>query len=179
MATPAELRRAIADLTSLAQGDLNALWQRVSTAAGAHEALSDVLPDLIATYGEAAAAIAADWYDDLREEASAAGRFMSIPAEIADPGAAALIGWATTQATDMDALRTLIAGGTQRRIANFSRLTITGSSIADPGARGWKRIGAGECDFCRMLLGRGAVYSEATADFQAHDHCNCQAAPDF
>jgi hypothetical protein len=28
-----------------------------------------------------------------------------------------------------------------------------------------------------MLIGRGAVYSEATADFQSHDHCNCQAEP--
>jgi hypothetical protein len=28
-----------------------------------------------------------------------------------------------------------------------------------------------------MLLGRGAVYTEASADFEAHDHCNCGAAP--
>jgi hypothetical protein len=28
-----------------------------------------------------------------------------------------------------------------------------------------------------MLIGRGAVYSEAGVDFAAHDHCGCQAAP--
>jgi hypothetical protein len=30
-----------------------------------------------------------------------------------------------------------------------------------------------------MLIGRGAVYSEATADFAAHDHCKCSAVPAF
>jgi hypothetical protein len=54
----------------------------------------------------------------------------------------------------------------QRRIANFSRDTITGSSIADPKAQGWERVGNGECAFCSMLIGRGAVYSEASADFE-------------
>jgi hypothetical protein len=28
-----------------------------------------------------------------------------------------------------------------------------------------------------MLADRGAVYSEATADFAAHDHCGCSAEP--
>jgi hypothetical protein len=69
----------------------------------------------------------------------------------------------------------------QRRIANFSRQTVMGSSVADPKARGWQRVGAGECKtgFCDMLIGRGAVYSEASADFAAHDHCKCSAAPAF
>jgi hypothetical protein len=30
-----------------------------------------------------------------------------------------------------------------------------------------------------MLIGRGAVYSEAGADFASHDHCNCSAVPAF
>jgi hypothetical protein len=52
-----------------------------------------------------------------------------------------------------------------------------GSSIADPKARGWMRVGSGRCDFCRMLIGRGAVYTESTVDFHAHDHCGCGATP--
>lgn len=172
----AELRRAVAGLSSLAQRDLAELWRRVSTAAQAREALEDILPALVETYGAAAATLAADWYDDQRDKYGA-GRFTAIPAEIRDPGASALIGWATTTATSDDAFRALIEGGLQKRIANASRQTVIGSAIADPSAVGWKRIGAGACAFCRMLIQRDQLYTEATADFASHDHCNCQAYP--
>lgn len=139
--------------------------------------LRDVLPGLINTYGLAAATVAADWYDESRDEAAARGRFTAIPADVREAGAQELVGWALATATDTTALQSLIEGGTQRRIANFARLTVSRSAVEDPAARGWMRVGAGECEFCRMLIGRGAVYSEATADFQSHDHCNCAAAP--
>ena len=58
-------------------------------------------------------------------------------------------------------------------------MAATVSSTTDPKARGWQRVGVGECDFCSMLIGRGAVYSEATADFLSHDHCHCYAEPAF
>lgn len=177
MPSPTQLRSDVALLAREASGDLSALWREVETALAVEDALRDVLPTLIETYGVAAAAVAADWYDETRDEAAARGRFAAIPADIPEVGAQALVGWALDEATDYAAFRTLVEGGTQRRIANFSRLTVSRSSVADPAARGWKRVGVGECDFCRMLIGRGAVYTEETADFQSHDHCNCSPAP--
>lgn len=174
-----DLRDGVKGLVGLASRDLDALWREVRTAAEAEAALRDILPALIDTYGIAASALAADWYDELRHKVGAKGRFTAISADIKDTGAHALIGWATTQATDVNSLQSLILGGTQRRIATFSRDTVIESSIADPAARGWQRVGSGECAFCAMLIGRGAVYGEASADFAAHDHCNCSAAPDF
>ena len=53
------------------------------------------------------------------------------------------------------------------------------STLADPKADGWQRTGVGECKFCEMLIGRGAVYTEATGDFGAHDDCHCSAVPAF
>lgn len=179
MATSTSLRNAVARLNREAALDLSALWRRIESAARAGEALHDLLPAIIDTYGMAASVAAAEWYDDVRDKAGARGRFAADPVDIADTGTHALIGWALSEATDDSAFRTLIEGGTQRRIANFSRLTIVRSSIADPAARGWQRTGTGNCDFCSMLIGRGAVYTEATADFQSHDHCNCQAEPAF
>lgn len=181
MSTPAStrLRRDLASLTRLASGDLAALWRSVETAVQAETALRDVLPALVETYGAAAATLAADWYDDLRDKAGVRGRFTAIPADIAEPGTQALVGWAVAEATDLSTLRTLVDGGMQRRIVNFSRATITGTTVADPQAEGWQRVGAGECAFCAMLIGRGTVYSEATADFASHDHCNCSAEPAF
>ncbi|HET7666550.1 MAG TPA: hypothetical protein VFK56_10870 [Mycobacterium sp.] len=162
-----------------ANRDLAALWRQVKDAAEAQVALHDILPALIATYGAAAATLAADWYDELRDKVGVGGRFRAIPADIPDAGAHALVGWAATEAKDYSSFQTLIVGGMQRRIANFSRGTITGSAIADPKATGWQRTGSGECAFCSMLIARGAVYTEATADFASHDHCHCSAVPEF
>jgi hypothetical protein len=142
-----------------------------------------VLPRLVETYGLAAATFAADWYDDLREVKGVAGRFTAIPADVGTEGAEALAGWGVGPLyqvePDFTAARTLIEGGLQRRIANASRLTVVQSSLADPAAAGWQRVGAGGCAFCQMLISRGSVYSEAGADFASHDHCNCAAVPAF
>lgn len=178
--TTATLRRDVRSLVRLANRDLSALWRLVAQGASAETALRDLLPAIVTTYGEAGAAVAAEWYDDLRDKAEARGRFTAIPLESSDRGTQALIGWALTTATDDASLASLVLGGTQRRIADHARLTVMKSSVADPAARGWKRVGDGRtCEFCSMLIGRGAVYTEASADFESHDSCGCQAAPDF
>ena len=183
MTSATTLRRGVASLATLASGDLSALWRQVSSPVEAREALRDVLPALVSTYGAAAATLAADWYDDLRDQAGARGRFTAIPADLGTLGTDALAGWGVgplfAADPDWDAAKVLIEGGLQRRIANASRETVTLSAVKDPGARGWMRVGSGGCDFCAMLIGRGAVYTEATADFESHDHCNCAAAPAF
>lgn len=180
-ATATDLRRGVERLTRLANRDLDIIWQRVRTGVQARNALADVLPPLIDKYGAAAATLAAQWYDDLREQAEVKGRFSAIPADIRDSGTDELARWAVAplfQAEpDWMTARTKVHGGLQRRITNFSRQTVAGSSIADPNARGWQRIGAGACAFCAMLISRGAVYSEASADFASHDHCHCAAVP--
>lgn len=171
------LRSETAGLVRLAGDDLAALWRLVTQGASAEVALHDLLPAIIEQYGQAAAAMAADWYDEQREKVGAAGRFTAAPIESSDRGAHSLIGWALGEATDDASLQSLILGGTQRRIADHVRYTVAGAAVADPAASGWQRTGVGECTFCRMLIGRGAVYTEATADFASHDHCNCSAVP--
>ena len=180
MATSADLRQALADLNTLAARDLGRLFRALQEGDNVAEALGDVLPGLIDTYGSAAATLAADWYDDLRESKGMGGRFSAIPADIQDAGAHALIGWALDEATDDGSLVALLEGGLQRRVLNFGRFTITDSSLADPAADGWQRLGRGaNCPFCDLLISRGSVYSEASADFASHDHCNCVAVPAF
>lgn len=177
MAPVTRLRRGVALLANELAADLTVVWREVERAADAGKALHDILPALIEQYGLAAGTIAAEWYDELRAKRGIGGSFTAIPADIPDVGAHALVGWALDTATDYTAFQTLVLGGSQRRVANFARQTVTVSSTIDPKARGWQRVGVGECDFCQMLIGRGAVYSEATADFQSHDHCHCYAEP--
>lgn len=179
MATPLSLRKQIAHLALLAKGDLDELFRRVSDARSPElrAALMDVLPSMVETYGSAAASIAADWYDELRDEAAARGRFSAIPADLGDTQVQGLIGWAMDTAKSDEAFLMMIDGGIQKRIANASRQTVMQSSSADPSAAGWKRIGVGSCSFCVMLIDRDELYSEASADFASHEHCNCQAYP--
>lgn len=179
MATPEQLRKRQEALARLAINDMAAMWRQVSNAVEARKALQDVLPSLINTYGQAAASVAADWYDEAREAAGVGGSFRAIPASIQDNATDALALWASEHGSDLTTIQTLVNGGMQRRIANWGRETVMGSALADPKADGWQRVGAGSCDFCNLLIGRGAVYSEATADFASHDHCNCAAAPAF
>lgn len=159
-----ELRTSLGHLTDLAGRDLAAL---------SDAELAGALADLIYTYGAAAGSLAADWYDELRDQQAVPGNFRAVVPEIRDPGADALIGWAA----QFDAARVMLEGGVQKRILNAARDTITGSSVADPRARGWQRVGRGECGWCLMLISRGAVYTRASVDFSAHDSCRCTAQP--
>lgn len=172
------LRSETASLVRLAERDLARLWRLVADGASAEVALRDLLPAIVTEYGSAGAAMAAEWYDQQRDKVGARGRFTALPVAADDRGSQALIGWALSEARDDTSLATLIAGGVQRRIADHTRYTIVRNSVEDKATRGWQRVGDGSsCEFCSMLIGRGAVYTEATADFTSHDHCGCSAAP--
>lgn len=175
------LNREVAKLSREAGQQIRGIWSQVRDAQQAGEALNDLLPGIIDLYGTAAAGLAATWYDDLRDQNGIPGHFTADPADIADTGVGALVGWAQSEVadpTDLAAFRSLIEGGVQKRVANFSRLTVMDASYADPQAHGWQRVGNGaNCPFCNMLIGRGAVYSEAGVSFGAHDHCDCGAQP--
>ena len=177
---PTSLRTETRNLVRLAERDLARMWHLIADGASAEVALRDLLPAIVTEYGTAGAALAAEWYDQQREKAGARGRFAALPIAADDRGSQALVGWALATATDDHSLKTLVAGGVQRRISDHLRYTVARNSIEDRAAKGWMRVGDGSsCEFCSMLLGRGAVYTEATADFASHDHCGCTAAPAF
>lgn len=169
-------RQAVADLARLALREIELTWPRLTP-----ESLPEVLAALAGKYGDAAAALAADWYEAEREASRVGGRFAPVLAEVPDAGRwQSLAGWAYAMATSDGAALALVSGGFQRSLADQHRLTVARSSVADPAARGWARVGDGSsCDFCRSLIGRGGVYTSETADFLSHDHCGCISAPAF
>lgn len=184
----AEQRQALAQLVALAQRDLAAFWV-AAEALPVEElrvALAEILPGIGLTYGDAAAALGAEWFETAREASGVPGSFAPVLAEQPDQGRwASLANWATQTMVKPDAPQDArrivlkrVDGGLQRSIAAQHRETIMRSSIADPAAKGWKRVGSGDtCDFCAMLIGRGAVYSTTSVKFRSHDNCGCAAAP--
>lgn len=187
MSLAAEQRQAVADLTTLSRRDLRALWPSLDglPPETVRDALMEVLPALGEQYGDAAAALAADYFETAREAAGARGAFSPVLAESPDRARwEALARWGVDplfrESPDRGAALTLVEGGLQRSIADQHRLTIVRSSIADPQAAGWRRVGVGgSCGFCRMLIDRGHTYTEASVTFRSHDHCNCAAAPSW
>lgn len=181
--TPTEHRRNLADLVTLAQRDLRIILARHDDPNRARDALLLALPKLATIYGAAAASLAADWYDDLRDAHSARGRFQAITALPADDDAAeALVRWSVDPmyAQEPDKVKTLarVAGGLQQLVADAGRQTVVLSSIEDPGAQGWRRVTSGACSFCAGLASGGAVFT-SEPDFKSHKNCGCVAAPAF
>jgi hypothetical protein len=168
-------------VSGLATTQLDPLWA-IENPDQLSAAVYEVLPPLVDQWALASSAVAADWYDAEREQANIDGTFRAIVEPLADLGTEALIAWATEplrqDVPDLAAVKYRAVGGLQKRLANSANYTITGSSKADPQARGWMRTTRpGGCDFCKMVASRGAVYTEKTVRFACHEHCFCRAVP--
>ena len=67
----------------------------------------------------------------------------------------------------------LVAGaGRHARSASRDLVIATAKGNSVPWAR---QLNGESCTFCAMLVSRGAVYSEKSVRFPAHDHCDCTA----
>ena len=179
------LRLAQEGVRALLLRDLDAFWSSLNLgdAARTRDALLKYVPLLVKQYGESAAVVAADWYDEVRAAEAIPGRFrasmMPSPYQDATEPTARRAAGALFTSNPGDALTSLESAVGKYALA-AGRSTITTSSARDPQASGWHReVRSGGCDFCKMLAGRGGVYKEATVHFAAHGHCNCTAVPSW
>ena len=186
MTVAAEARLDLISLNDEMGRELRRLWPMLRGLPMAQllEALYELLPVIADEYGTGAVALAADWYADQRAAVEVAGVARVVPASL--PPLArfeALARWGVDpiiKRSDHVAAEALIEGGMKRTVSNMHRETVMQTAIADPAAMGWRRLGRGEtCDFCRLLIGRGAVYTQSTVRFESHDSCRCIAAPSW
>lgn len=179
-ATLTELRRLLVRLTGNAEADLVALWAQLDVAT-VRDGLFDVIPALVDDYGDTAATLSADWYDEYRTDLDVRGSYDSDLPDLS-LGAEALAGWGASLAQeDWDSALAQISGGLVRRVVKASRETVTENTFRDPQAEGWQRYARPDaCGFCALLAGRGDVYrSRSSSSFGAHDSCHCVAVPKF
>lgn len=178
----ATLRTAQRGIATLADRDLTRFWAslNIEQPEATRNALVAFLPALLDSYGSSAATVAADWYDEERSKAKVAGRFTATAAHpVKSDLAVAQVRFGAQHLFTSDPSQTLafLSGAVSKYVLAPARQTVAQSAIRDPGSRGWARVTSGGCDFCLLLAGRGAVYSEASADFESHAHCNCAAVP--
>ena len=149
------------------------------------EALLDLVPGVAAKYGDAAAALAMDYYEFAREAAEVPGMYIPTPAPLAPPERfEGSIRWAVGAVVGDDpsfeALAGRLGGSVSRAVVDVATDTLVGAAQTDTRSRGWSRIlEPGACGFCRMLADRGGVYTKDTVRFASHDNCRCAAAPQF
>lgn len=146
--------------------------------------LLELAPATIFTYTDGSSALAADWYDDLRDDVNPRGAYAAEPVVLdRTEKVYRMVAWASQPLFDgegMDKVALRLLPDVQKEIARPFRDTITENTKRDPAAHGWRRIASGSgCKFCRMLSDRGAVYSGKGARFAAHTNCHCSAEPAF
>lgn len=174
------------DIRTLVLRDLGAFWLTLD-GLGADEtrdALLDVVPVLVAAYGDTAAAIAADYYDDLRDAAGVRGRFTATLADNVDfDTIASRVRWSVSPlysaAPDRAATLGRLAQNVDELALRPGRDTIAVSTGRDPARARWARVPVGKtCAFCLVTASRGAVYgSEESAGRKYHGDCDCTATP--
>jgi hypothetical protein len=183
MPSAREARAALVLLSGDAVATASELLGRTRGAAEARRyALLESVPGLIGYYADGTSALAADYYEDAREDAGVTSRFLAEPV-VADRTVKIrrAVAWASEplfDAAEVDASKRL-AEVVQFEVARPFRDTVTVNRRRDPESVGWRRVTSGGCAFCRMLADRGAVYRTDTARFAAHPHCNCGAEPVF
>lgn len=185
------LQRSNREVVTLAKRALTQFWESldVSRPEQARDALLAFMPVLVEQFGQAAATVAADWYDGIRLR-DVGGRFDAL---LVDPPAAEQVqGTVRYQAgrlfTDQPeiALATL-QGSLQRFVANTSRHTLQYNAYRDRARPKYARVPTGSktCAFCSLLASRGFVYaSQRSAKFASdgdkyHDDCDCAAVISF
>lgn len=197
--SPSRVRRGLQLVTDAARADLRAVVaaSRGESPATIRAAVFAAAPLLVDEYSDGAAALALDWYEELRDAARAPNSFTPKPLRsVTDADVAAMVAQATSTLHDIEdrvaaeaerlveeATRnslTLLEGGLQKLVADGFWETTTGNTSQDPDAVGWQRFARdGACKFCLMQAARGAVFTAATARFAAHTTCHCLAGPSF
>ena len=141
---------------------------------------------VVSQYGDVAASMAAEWFDDMRLSEGVRGYFRALPQP--SPYAADAVEGMVRRAVapmfeevpDVAAVMRTVAQNAGKYVLGASRETVRRNSFIDPKGVGFQRVARpGACDFCLMLVSRGAVYKKETAFFASHGDCNCAAVPSW
>lgn len=177
-------RAANAELSRLVKRDLTAFFGSLNLAnpEASRDALLAFVPALTAQYGDIAATLAADFYEESRAASGARGRFTARTASAVDSGAveakvryAAGQLWSPDPSTMLGAL--LVAA--DKYVKQPGRDTMAANARRE-GVR-WARVptGAKTCSWCLVLASRDAVYRSKTSaggdGHRFHGACDCVA----
>ncbi|MBX9035039.1 hypothetical protein [Gordonibacter massiliensis (ex Traore et al. 2017)] len=155
----------------------------------ARDAVVERIQMLAARYGDAAATLAADFYNEIADGAGASVADAVLADTATDASVAGSVRYSAKllfgQEPDADAFRRACAASLARFVKKAANDTVSKNAVRD-GRRGAKfaRVPSGSetCMFCVMLASRGFVYAnrETAGEFDHfHDHCDCRVVVGF
>lgn len=181
------LRDAGRGVVTLAQRDLQGFWDSLdlSRPEAARDELLEFVPQLVREYGDVAATVAAEWYEQVRFDA--VGPYNATTVNVTDAGQVqGTVRYAAGNlfTDNPNAMLALVAGGVQRYVLASQRGTVARNVQQDPSRPRFARVptGAKTCAWCTMLASRGFVYltsRTAQEPDHYHDGCNCQAVAEW
>jgi hypothetical protein len=181
----AQFRLANQSLVLLAQNDLTnflSSFDLVGSPDVVRDALLKFFPELVTVYGDTAALLGADFYDELRNVPASAASYravMASPAPIVQAASSVRWGVGPLWAEGGAAIASVrLAGSLQRLVMQSGRDTIWGAAGRDPVRTAVARVPTGTktCKWCTMIASRGAVYGSkqaAGSENDYHDNCDC------
>lgn len=181
------LRDAGRGVTQLAQGDLRSFWLSLDLTKpeSARDELLEFVPALVREYGDVAATVAAEWYEQVRLEQ--VGAYNATTVNVTNRAQVqGSVRYAAGQlfTDDPGKMLALVAGGVQRYVLASQRGTVARNVQQDPSKPRFARVptGAKTCAWCTLLASRGFVYlnrQTAGINDHYHDDCNCQAVAEW
>jgi hypothetical protein len=178
-------RQANSELSRLVKRDLAAFFASLNlgTPEAARDALLEFLPVLTAQYGDVAASLAAEFYEEMRAASGAVGAFTalsapSVPAEAVQAKVRYLAGHLWTP--EPDGMLGGLLTAADKYVKQPGRSTVAANAKRE-GVR-WARVPTGRktCSFCLVLASRDAVFlSKESAKYDKsgekyHGHCDCE-----
>lgn len=180
-------------VVALARRDLDRFWAQFAGRSPElfRDALLEFVPELVRTYGDVAATVAAEWYEETR-------------AAQVGPGFRAVVGGAVDDAAVQGSVRyaagslftdnpaaglALLSGALQRFVLYSSRDTVARNVARDPSNPRYGRVPSGThtCAFCSLMASRGFVYytRRSAGDLgrgvgdDYHDDCDCHVVAEW
>ena len=150
--------------------DVLAAFGPNSDPASVRDFLLTAFPDLMTAFGDTAAVLGADFYDQVRNLPVSAGTFQTVfaqPAKVKQ--SEGVVRWAAGalfgETPSWESFQSALLGSSQRLLMQPARETIDLQAQSDArsgkvAAVRWSRQlnGRENCDFCRQQAGRGVVY---------------------
>lgn len=138
----------------------------------ARAVLRELLPGLVSAYGESAATLAAEWFEDVY--AAPATLAVAPSLEMVDSGVLFAAKDLESSGLKLGAMQASV----DRWVADQARGTIRSSAAKNRMRYARVPRGSKTCAFCTMLASRGAVYaSERSAGRGDKYHGNCHCYP--
>lgn len=141
------------------------------------DVLAEQVPQLAQQSNAAAAAVTAQWYDELAPDQPYIAEVPNLDTLLPTEKVVKSISWAVNTATTVDTALAQLQKSVQRMVYDGSRDTVVWNATKE-GVKYVRHANyAGVCNWCLVMATKGAIYKSAAAAVAGHDNCKCFAVP--